>query len=154
MFVYKKTIFEINSEIKKNLNEQSEEEKRKLYVIENHQNIYKNIICFCIHESKLIEHTRNVHINNLCDNLKHFSNYFNQLYVSHEKMNCIYFFINQLIERDINIVTFYEIIKIFITKINDKKTVVNYKILHDKILFDEWNEKIQNPKLCVTWLLQ
>jgi hypothetical protein len=156
MFVYKKTLFEINNDIKKNINENNEEEKKNLYFIDNHQNIYKNIVYFCIQQSELDYHNRVTYIHDFCDKIKQFSEYFNHVILPKVKIDCIYLFINHLLEREININCFFELNKLFVTKISDKKTSINYKILHDKILFDEFNEKLKNlaPKTCIMWLFQ
>ena len=57
-YVYKKTIFEINNEYRKNINENtSQETNNKLKFINNYVNIYKTFIYKIIHNENFIENT-------------------------------------------------------------------------------------------------
>jgi hypothetical protein len=155
MFVYKKTIFEINNDIKKNMNENNEEEKRIFSLLDNHLSLYKNIVYFCIQHQEF-DYDKINYMNNCLDELKSISNQLNNvsLFAIKEKIECVYLFINILLEHKITVIQFFEICKLFITKIVEKKTFITCKKIQNKTSNNEFIDKMNNANICIAWLFQ
>jgi hypothetical protein len=156
MFVYKKTIFEINNDIKKNMKDDNSEEKKIFNLIDNHTNIYKNIIYFCIQHDDFDYINKMVYINKFCDNFKHSSYKLNEILftISNDKIEVIYLFINVLLESKVSIEVFFEILKLIISKIIDKKVIFEYEELKNKLSSNDFIYKIQNTKIFISWIFQ
>ena len=67
LFVYKKTIFELNNEYKKNMSEPSNEEKNILSTIDAYTYIYKSFVQFIINHNNFNYETKVEYINISCD---------------------------------------------------------------------------------------
>jgi hypothetical protein len=156
MFVYKKTVFEINNDVKKNIKDDNPEEKKIFSLIDNHTTIYKNIIYFCIQHEDFDYVNKMTYINKFCDDFKHFSYHLNEILftISNDKLQFIYVFINILSESKITIEVFFEILGLFISKIMDKKVIVEDVEIKNKLSSNDFIYKIQNAKTFISWIFQ
>ena len=146
-YVYKKTIYEINNEIKKNNEYTSDYTKIKLDTINNYIHLYKTIII------KLI--------NNYGNNIETNNKNINSLYSIFKKINIInnndfILSLSKLIEiiyckiEDFN--RFHEISNLIIKKTIKKPEL--FKICIDKSLTDEFDEMLdESPDKFVNWLI-
>ena len=144
LFVYKKTIFEINLEIKKKIKDSSLEEKTILNKLGEFIYIYKNIILFCInHDDTKVVSNINIY-------LKQYINLSKLLDLSSPQVDCIHLLLNQLVDKKINITIFFEFISLFVKKLNHNK--YNIDILKTKILENEMSNYITSSKILLDFL--
>jgi hypothetical protein len=147
LFVYKKTIFEINLDVKKNINQCCIEEKDKFNNIDNFLYMYKNIILFCMKHSNFIEIDN---LNFISKNLQKYNENKYILDLSILQIECLNLFIEQLIDININITLFFEMLELFIKKINNKKNI--YENIKVKILDKDIINHMINEKILMDWL--
>ena len=120
MFVYKKTIFEINNEYRKNIKELSIDEQQILSTIDTYINIYKNILLF------VVKHNNSNSINYInfcCDNIKYISDTINKNKIKTHQIQYIYLFSKLLDNPNINIQDFFSLLDEFIKKLTNKKKI-------------------------------
>jgi hypothetical protein len=146
LFVYKKTIFEINLEIKKKIKDSSSEEKTILNKLDEIIYTYKNIILFCIN------HNDSTVVSNISIYLKQHINLSKLLDLSSQQVDCIHLLLNQLVDKKIPITLYFEIISLFVKKINQKK--YNYDILKTKILDNEMSNNLTNSKILLDFYFE
>lgn len=121
IFMYKKTICELNTEHKKKIQEPSIFEKNMLSDISSYINMYKTLIQYALlhvnfNQSSLIQQ-----INLYCDSVQHISNVLNRHIHKNKNNNTISLFINLLRDKNIDIILFFNLIDEFIIKIKNKK---------------------------------
>lgn len=129
LFVYKKTIYDLNNEYKKNINEPSEEDKNLLNILDIYINFYKLIIINTIYNQS----NNNKILFDEC--YKCMENITEQLINSKSKKNCIehiYLFTKNIYNSDIDITLFYNLIYQFTNKLILKKKI-NDKDITQKI---------------------
>jgi len=130
MFVYKKTIFELSNDSRKNITEPSKETAEKLNILNMNICIFKNIVYFTLREMKIIE--KNTIISNL---VKHSENVCNKLLkykFTIQEYTTIEYFIS-LLNKNISIAKYYEVVDLFIQKYSKIKPESANKITHAKI---------------------
>ena len=154
MFVYKKTIFDINNEYRKTIKEPSLEETNILSTFDLYTYIYKNMIQFIINHADFKYDTKNIYINECCVYIENISEILNKNKIKKAFIECIYLFTNLLIDKQIEIKTFFGLIDEFNKKIITKKKL-NYKIIKNKIYDSEINSFITNKEFnkMVDWIL-
>lgn len=152
-FVYKKTIFEINNEYRKNIKEPTLEEKNILSTLESYMYIYKNIIQFMINHQDFKYDTKTVYINTYCDSIELIAETLNKSKIKKGVNECIYSFTNLLTDKQIDIKYFFILLDDFIKKILNKKKLDDKNIKH-KICNSEINCFIINNELdkIVDWI--
>lgn len=155
LFVYKKTIFDLNNEYKKNIQEPSTEDKKIMMLLDSHTYIYKNIIKFIIYHNDFKYETKMDYINKCCDSIEFISVTLN---ISSNKikgnyMNCLYLFVTLLADKKIDILDFFRVVDEFIKKIISKKKF-DEKVIKNKIYDSEINNFINNNELnmIVEWI--
>ena len=146
LFVYKKTIFEINNEFRKNMLEYNNNENNLRQIIDISLHIYKNIINYCINHNSFTNNNKNEHINICCEKLTIYSLLFNKLSSEFTKDNIevCYLFIRHFLEKNLSIEISFNLLELFLNKmkkqikfyenINKNKQVIN------KIYDLEFNE--------------
>jgi len=130
MFVYKKTIFELSNDSRKNITEPSKETAEKLNILNMNICIFKNIVYFTLREMKI--HEKNAIISNL---VKHSENICNKLLkykFTIQEYTTIEYFIS-LLNKNISIAKYYEVSDVFIQKYSKIKPESANKITHAKI---------------------
>jgi hypothetical protein len=155
LFVYKKTIFDLNNDYRKNIMEPTNEEKNILSLVDSYSYIYKNIIQFIINHKDFTYDNKNEYINNCCNYIETFGENIN-INKNKTKKNiieCIYLFTNLLADKQIEIKTFFNLLEEFIKKINIKKKI-NEKLIKNKIYDSEINNYIINNDLnkMIEWI--
>ena len=143
LFVYKKTIFEINQDYKKNMIELTSDDKNVLIHIDIYITIYKNIISFLISHSDF-NYKNNIeqHIGICCDKIKTISDELNKIKIKKNYLECIYLFTNLLIDKEINISTFFSFILDFIKRLQSKKKIIDEKYIRQNIYLHLINSDI------------
>jgi hypothetical protein len=143
LFVYKKTIFELNNDYRKNIKELSKDEKSMLKTIDSYISIYKTIIFFLINHNDFIYEKKIDYINECCDYIEYISITLNKSKIKKNEIECIHLFTNILSEKDIKMMDFFKILDEFIKKINVKKKIDENKI-KNKLYDEEINILIMN----------
>ena len=143
LFVYKKTIFELNNEHKKNMSEPSNEEKNILSTIDAYTYIYKSFVQFIINHNNFNYETKVEYINISCDAIAIISETLNKNKIKKAYIDCIYLFTNLLADKKLDINDFFKLIDEFIKKISNKKKF-DEKVIKNKIYDTEITNFISN----------
>jgi len=153
LFVYKKTIFGLNNEYKKNIQEPTAEEKTILVTIDTYIHIYKNIVLFIINHTDFKYENKNEYINKSCDDIKFISEILNKNKIKVNHIEYVYLFITLLDEKQIDILDFFRLLNEFIKKIISKKKF-NEKVIKNKIYDTKLSNFINDNKLnkIVEWI--
>jgi hypothetical protein len=149
LFVYKKTIFELNNECKKNTKEPSLEEQNILGTVDLYINMYKGMVLYIMnhnYENKI------KYINTSCDLIKNISETLNKNKLNYGQIDCLYEFTTLLYNTKIETVDFFNLLDEFIKKINLKKkideNIIKYKIydlkMSDFINNNELNKIVEH----------
>jgi len=153
LFVYKKTIYEINNEYKRNIIEPNINEQNLLVFFNSYKYIYKNIIQFIINHKEFKYETKIEYINLCCDSIELISKQLNKSKMNKKTNDCIYLFISVLSDKKIEIDDFFKLLDNFIAKINLIKKIDDMKIKQN-IYDSELNNFINNNELdkLVEWI--
>jgi hypothetical protein len=146
LFVYKKTIFELNNDYRKNIKDPTIEEKNILNTIDLYIPIYNNITKFVINHKEFIYEKKIDYINTCCDCIEFIGEILNKNKIKKNGIECIYKFTSILSDKDITVIDFFNILDQFIKKIHLKKKIDEKKI-KNKIYDDEINNLIMNYEL-------
>jgi hypothetical protein len=123
LFVYKKTIFEINQDYKKTMPELSIDNKNIITTMDTYIAIYKKIIRHIFSDPDF-NYTNNVdHIDKNCGKLKFLTEELNKL---KSKKNClenIYLFTNLLVDKQIKLIDLFELLLDFIKRLQTRKKI-------------------------------
>jgi hypothetical protein len=123
LFVYKKTIFEINQEYKKSLPELSSDDKNIMTTMDTYIAIYKKIIRHIISDPDF-NYTNNIeHINKCCSKLKTLTEELNKLKSKKNYLENIYLFTNLLVDKQIKLTELFELLLDFIKRIQTRKKI-------------------------------
>ena len=162
MFVYKKTIFDINNEFKKNIKEETIENKSIFGELDNYLLMYKNLIYFYLQTIN----EANICIDKCCEKLKIWSchlnnnnnnnnnnNISNTSYYSKEIKECMTLFLETM-ENNKNNNENLELIDIFIENITDKKNNITvYENIKNKLETTNLNTStIEESKAFISYL--
>ena len=152
LFVYKKTIFDINNEYKKSIQEPISEDKIILSTINLYTNIYKTIVLFIIKHNDFKYENKTNYIN-MCSELINETLNKNKINPNLIRLNCIYKFTTLLDDKNIEIHDFFKLLDEFIKKTISKKKF-DEKIIKNKIYDIEIQNFIDNNKLnkIVEWI--
>jgi hypothetical protein len=152
LFVYKKTIFDINNEYKKSIQEPTEEENIILSTINSYICVYKSIVLFITNHN---DFSKTNYINTSCDSIKCISETLNKNKMTHDilRINCIYLFATLLHDKLIEIQDFFKLLDEFIKKTISKKKF-DEKVIRNKIYDIEIQNLIDDNKLnkIVEWI--
>jgi len=152
LFVYKKTIFDINNEYKKSIQEPISEDKIILSTINLYTNIYKSIVLFIIKHDDFKYENKTNYIN-MCSELINDTLNKNKINPNVIRLNCIYLFTTLLDDKNIEIHIFFKLLDEFIKKIISKKKI-DEKIIKNNIYDIEIQNVIDDNKLnkIVEWI--
>jgi len=153
MFVYKKTIFELNNEYKKNMSEPSNEDKNILSTIDAYTYIYKSFVQFIINHNNFKYETKIEYINISCDAIEIISETLNKNKIKKPYIDCIYLFTNLIADKKLDLKEFFKLIDEFIRRINSKKKLDD-KLIKNKIYDTEITNFISNNEYnkIVEWI--
>lgn len=152
-FVYKKTIFELNNEYRKNMKNLTIEEKQLLDTVNNYVSIYKNLIIFIINRNNLDYENKQEYINTSCNCIEFISQLLNKNKINHVYIDCLYIFVTVLSDKQIKIPDYFRLVDEFIKKLTNKKKI-DKKIITNKIYDSEINNFIDNNETnkIVEWI--
>jgi hypothetical protein len=148
MFVYKKTIFELSNEYRKNLKEPSKDTVEKLDILNMNVRIFKNIIYYTLHEMKISEKSI---ISNLVKYIEGICNKLLKYKFTFQEYKTIENFISLMgnsanANTNTNISKYYELVDLFIQKYSKIKPETANKITYEKI-GDKFNDPLYDVKL-------
>jgi len=143
MFVYKKTIFELSNDYRKNITELSKDTIEKMDTLNINICIFKNMVYFTLQEMNLLE--KNAVVNNLIKHNETICNKLLKYKFTIDEYNVIENFIN-LMNKRISINKYYEIIDKFIQKYSKIKPEMVNKITDNKIK-EKFIESICDSKI-------
>jgi hypothetical protein len=125
LFVYKKTIYEINQEYKKTILDPSNEDKATLTAMDFYIAIYKNMLRYIFLDSEF-NYTNNVeHIGQCCDKFKQLADEFNKVRNKKNHSECIYLFTNLLVDKQIKLSVFFNLILEFTKRLQSRKKIID-----------------------------
>ena len=152
LFVYKKTIFDINNEYKKSIQEPISEDKIILSTINLYTNIYKSIVLFIIKHDDFKYENKTNYIN-MCSELINETLNKNKINPNIIHLNCLYLFTTLIDDKNIEIHIFFKLLDEFIKKIISKKKF-DEKIIKNNIYDIEIQNFIDDNKLnkIVEWI--
>lgn len=134
LFVYKKTIYEINQEYKKTILDPSNEDKSTLTTMDFYIAIYKNIIRYIFLDTEF-NYTNNVeHIGKCCDKLKQLADEFNKIKCKKNHSECIYLFTNLLVDKQIKLSIFFNLILEFTKRLQSRKKIDEQSVRKNMLL--------------------
>jgi len=136
VFVYKKTIYDINNDYKKTCAALTGEESVIMEVLNSYMTIYKKISSYIINNPRFIFDKKEECINSACDKLVHITSQINKNKnkVKNPVGESIYLFIKLLIKEQVSIPLFFTTLEEFIKCVQiKKKGIVDEPILINKI---------------------
>jgi hypothetical protein len=153
-YVYKKTIYEINSELKKKNEYISNYTRQKLDVIHSYTNLYKIFILKLINNYENNNISDNTVSDKNINNVNSIESLFKKLYIINNK--CFIAKLNDVLEilyyKIDNFNTFYDISNLII-----KKTIKKTELLNNcdnKYLLEEFNDRLNEPSdKFVSWFI-
>ena len=143
LFVYKKTIFDLNNEYKKNIQEPTQEEKTTLEIVNYYICIYKCILLFTINHSGFKYKNKTEYINICCDSIEFISETLHKHKIKQNYIECIYLFASLLNDKKIEILDFFKLLDEFIKKIIINKKI-DEKLIKNRIYDSEITNFINN----------
>ena len=138
MFVYKKTIFELNNERKKTMPFLTADEISIISYTDNHMHIYKKFVSYILNHSDFIYDNKLEYINLCCDKMQKCISILNKHKIRHNYVECVFLFTNLLAQID-EVKTasiFFDTIEEFVKRLKDltiRKKIINEKIINEKI---------------------
>jgi hypothetical protein len=155
MFVYKKTIFNLNNDYKKNIQEPLLEEKNVLTTVDSYINIYKNIIHHMIFHKSFNLETKNEYIIQCGNSIESISEILNKNKIKNPFLEYINLFIKMLEDKKLDPNKFFKILYNFIKQIRDTKKTecknIKNKIYDSQI--DTFIDNNESDKI-VDWILE
>jgi hypothetical protein len=139
MFVYKKTIFELNNDRKKSCPPLTTDEDAIVSYTDMHMHIYKKLVSFILSHKDFKYENKLDYINMCCDKIQKITTTINKSKnkkSSLSKEECIYAFVNFLTnkQREISSVDlFFDMLNKFIERLKQKKSIINEKKIINKI---------------------
>ena len=147
LFVYKKTIYDINNEYKKNMPEPTEDEKILLNTLDIYIHFYKSVIITTLYDNTTNTNNTSIHKIYMDDCYKCIEN-ITELLIKHNKpkksqIDLVYAFTNMLCDKSFELNLFYEMIINFVKQLVSKKKY-NYEAIKNKIYGIEINNIIND----------
>ena len=139
MFVYKKTIFELNNDRKKLSTPLTSDEHTIVCYIDMQISIYKKIVSFILLNKDFNYENKLEYINMCCNKIQKIITLLNKCKIKRNsilKEECIYVFVNLLANKQIEFVSinvFFDILEDFIERLKQKKNAINDKKIINKL---------------------
>lgn len=147
LFVYKKTIFQLNNDYKNQITEPNNDDKQILTIVDKYTQIYKRIVKFIINHNDFNYDTKINYIFVSCDAISKLSKTLNNTKIIKMYIDYIYLFTNLIADKNIDIRIFFNLIEEFTKRIyNSKKKFVD-TVMKQKINDLEINNFISNNEL-------
>jgi hypothetical protein len=123
----------------------SNEDKATLTTMDFYIAIYKNMIRYIFLDSEF-NYTNNVeHIDQCCDKLKQLVDEFNKVRNKKNHSECIYLFTNLLVDKQIKLLTFFNLILEFTKRLQSRKKIDEQSVRKNMLLeldLDELNSSL------------
>jgi hypothetical protein len=142
LFVYKKTIYELNSDYIKNKSESNVENEKIFELLDIYTPLFKNIIHYLIHHKSFNYESNQSYLPKCCEYVQILNELFNKYKLKATFLEYLFLFTNSILEKDININNYLELTEDFIKRISKKK-IVNEHILKRNIVDLDVNAMIQ-----------
>lgn len=142
IFVYKKTIYDLNHEYKKSCNPLTTDESAIIDSLNTYMNIYKKIASFIINNPRFIFEKKEECINYSCDKLQQLSICLNKTKTKNSFNESIYLFAKLLMKEQVIVKDFFIILEEFI-----KRTQLKKKLTEEKDIINKINEYYLTPNL-------
>lgn len=140
LFVYKKTIYELNNEYKKTMQPLTSDETNILSCVDAHVVVYKKIIHFIINHNNFTYENKIQYIHMCSNRIQKHSLILNRNKIKKNGMDCIYLLINLLSSMNVNntisVDSFFSTLDELIKYLHTKKKVLDdktIKYIKDKI---------------------
>jgi hypothetical protein len=138
MFVYKKTIFELNNERKKTMSFLTADEISIISYTDAYMHIYKKFVSYILNHRDFIYDNKLQYINLCCDKMQKCISILNKHKIKQNYIECIFLFTNLLaqIDKSRAVTVFFDTIEVFVKRLRDltiKKKIINEKIITNKI---------------------
>ena len=133
LFVYKKTIYDLNNEYKKNMNKLTEAEEEAFEIIRQYTQIYKKTIIFLINHNEFIYDKKKENINSFCEKIQLLNNNLNKGKLKANYIKCINEFIELLMHKQVKINEFFNITEDFVKRLQTKKKTIEDTTIINKI---------------------
>jgi hypothetical protein len=118
IYVYKKTLFEINNEYRKKMTHPTPEENEKYLLLNEYTKIYKMLCSKLLHEEDFL--SVNEKKEKYLKELDHTNTKINELEMNKHQLDTFQLIMNKLLSYSINTTTFFECIGILLKKIKNK----------------------------------
>ena len=153
MFVYKKTIFELNNEYKKKIQEPICEEKTLLKMFNLYKDTYKKIIMYIINHDDFKHETKTDYIYICCNSIETINKELHKNKLNQSYIECVYLFTSLLNDKKLDILDFSKLLDTFVKKITNKKkideNIIKHKINDLEITTFIHNNELNNP---IEWI--
>jgi hypothetical protein len=150
LFVYKKTIFDLNNGYKKNMPELTAEETGIMNKVNLYTSIYKSLVLFVIKHVD-VKYDKHAYINTCCENIEQLNVMFKPNIMSNY-MECIHIFITLLVDKNINVHDLFHLLTEFVKKIANKKYNEDPKVIENRLYNIEISNFIDNDNF-IDWVL-
>jgi hypothetical protein len=139
MFVYKKTIFELNNDRKKLSSPLTTDEHTIVSYMDMQISIYKKLVSFILLNKDFEYENKLEYINMCCNKIQKIVTLLNKCKIKKNsilKEECIYVFVNLLANKQIEVVSinvFFDMLEEFIERVKQKKNTINEKKIINKL---------------------
>jgi hypothetical protein len=151
LFVYKKTIYDLNNEYKKKIAPLTNEEHIIIHYIDAIIDIYKKIVRCLINHNEFKYENKIEYIVICCNKIQKISNILNKNKIKLNYIECIYLFINLLankqFEQAISIDIFVDSLEYFIKCLQPKRKILDEKKIINKIYDYEIDQSINEMNI-------
>jgi hypothetical protein len=153
LFVYRKTIFDLSNEYKKNIHKVSQDERNTFDIVDSYMYIYKTVIKFITNHKDFKYDNRIAYINNCCNHIEIVCESLNKHKIKKNNIDFVCLFTKLLVDKNLDIKDFFKLLDEFVKKTNIKKKT-DVKIITNKIYDTEINTFIINNELhkIVDWV--
>jgi hypothetical protein len=142
LFVYKKTIYELNPDYIKNKSESTVENEKIFELMDIYVPLFKNVIHYLIHHKSFNYENRQSYIHKCCEYIRTLNELFIKYKLKATFLEYLLLFENTILEKDISVASFFELTEDFIKRISKKK-IINETTLKRNIVDLEVNTMIQ-----------
>lgn len=153
LFVYRKTIYDLNNDYKQNTHKLSQDERNTFEIVDSYMYIYKSIIKFITNHTDFKYDNRIDYIHKCCNHIESICENLNKNKIKKHNIDFIYLFTNLLMDKKLEIGEFFKLLDEFVKKTIIKKKL-DIKIITNKIYDSEITEFINNNELnkIVDWI--
>ena len=135
MFVYKKTIFELNNDYKKNVPKLTTQESAIISYTDEYAHIFKKMISFNLRHEQFNFENKLSYINMCCDKLQQCFIAMFRHPIHHKYIECIYLFTNMLANKETILIDhFFELVDSFVKKLQTRKKILDAHELKKNII--------------------